>query len=157
MKKYHAAGGVRLFRRPAQIHPRCAPFPGESVPHLVGRDAHIAPRRIRRIHCRIPAQTQLVIICRRAGRLRPPLTGSIIPKAGADATRPTTGSNKTRIRRETAIERPGPARATAGRPYSRIGAMRIRRRLARDEAGSARAAEGVGPYDRTIHNNIMVN
>ena len=31
---------------------------------------------------RIPANSQLVTICRRAGRLRPPLTGSRIPHAG---------------------------------------------------------------------------
>ena len=76
------------------------------------------PGRVHRLNGRTWANSQLGNVCRRAGRLHTPLTGSRISQAGADATRSTTGLEKIRIRRGAEMDSVGSARRDVGiAPY----------------------------------------
>ena len=59
------------------------PTTGTHLPKIVGDGVLDVPCRTWLNLCQCSANSQLVIICRRAGRLRPPLTESRISQAGA--------------------------------------------------------------------------
>ena len=82
---YGRATAGRPYSKPGALRMRrISEHPFYPAPHpVVGVGVLDDPCRTHRLHCRSRANPQSVTARRRAGRLRPPLTGSRIPQAGA--------------------------------------------------------------------------